>query len=347
MSQTPVLSTSPFDPSLITREQLLAIIAIQTEIAKVGLDLGGVMALVVERAQQLVGGDGAVIELVEGENELVYCAASGIAAQQIGLRLQVTQSLSGLCIQTGMPQRCDDSDVDARVNRAACRSVNLRSMVVIPLKYRNNCIGVLKVVSAKPAAFGSADQTLLNMLSEVLGAEMFFAAKYAQDELFYRATHDEMTGVANRALFFDRLRNLLGQSRRDDCYLAVLIADMDNLKKINDTHGHTAGDAAICELAQRLKNMVRVTDTVARLGGDEFGLLLHPIESRTALERSVQRLLDEIAQPFLYKGISISLSTSIGYALAPDDGFDQDLLLEQADKAMYAVKRSISAPADK
>lgn len=347
MRQISTPSSFLTDLSLISREQLLAIIGIQTEIAKVGLDLGAVMALVVERAQQLVGGDGAVIELVEGD-EMVYRATSGIAAKQLGLRLQIANSLSGFCIKTGVPQRCDDSELDDRVDREACRVINLRSAVVIPLKYRANCIGVLKVLSSQPASFSPADKALLNLLSEALGAEMFFAVKYAQDELFYRATHDEMTGLPNRSLFLDRLRNLLSQLQRGDRRVAVLVVDMDNLKTINDSYGHAAGDAALCELAKRLSSELRSTDTVARIGGDEFCVILYPVEGLLATQGSVDRLLDSVHKPFHHNGIQLPLSISVGFALAPDDGVDLNELVASADRAMYQAKRAkkTSKPAE-
>lgn len=108
------------DVTLPSRDQLLAIIRVQTEIARHGLDLAPVMAVVVERALDLVKADGAVIELAE-DDEMVYRAVSGIAAGQLGLRLKLASSLSGLCVRSGDIQRCSDTESDSRVDRAACR----------------------------------------------------------------------------------------------------------------------------------------------------------------------------------------------------------------------------------
>ena len=118
-----------------TREQLMQIINIQTEIAKLGLDLGGVMQYVVEQTLPLINADGAVIELAE-DGEMVYPAATGIAKDQLGLRLRIDASLSGLCVTTGETLFCGDSETDPRVDSFACRKVGLRSMIVIPLKLR-------------------------------------------------------------------------------------------------------------------------------------------------------------------------------------------------------------------
>lgn len=323
---------------LPSREQLLGIIHTQSEIAKLGLDRGSVMQLVVIHALQLVQADGAVIELAE-EGEMVYRAASGIAASQLGLRLNIDTSLSGLCIRSGEVQRCDDAELDTRVDQTACRKVGLRSMLVVPLQYRDTTVGVLKVLSRQTHAFGDQDEAVLGMLAELLGADMYFAAKYAADELFYRATHDQMTHLANRALFMDRLRTALLQTEREGAPVAVLMIDMDGLKAINDTFGHRAGDAAICELAERLRRAVRNTDSVARLGGDEFAVILQPVEGREAVAASLQRLSEEIGLNFRFGQLQLPLSASIGAALAPEDGCNLEGLLEQADQAMYLAKR--------
>lgn len=110
---------------------LLEIIRTQTEIAKAGMDLGNVMALVAERTQQLTNAVGAVVELAEGD-DMVYRAASGSAASQLGLRIGREGSLSGLCVRERKILVCDDSETDERVDREACRKVGLRSMIVVP-----------------------------------------------------------------------------------------------------------------------------------------------------------------------------------------------------------------------
>lgn len=334
--------STPAEARLASREQLLAIIQIQSEIAKLGLDLSGVMELVVERCLSLVRAEGAAIELADGE-EMVYRAASGMAAGQLGLRLNIHGSLSGLCVRCGLVLRCDDSETDERVDRAACRRVGVRSMLVLPLKYRESCVGVLKVMSPRPAAFGDTAQVLLALLTELLGAEMFFAAKYAANDLFHRATHDELTGLANRALFLDRLRNRLAQARRDGDMAGVLMLDLDGLKPINDQFGHRAGDAAISTCAERLKGAVRQCDTAARLGGDEFAVLLQRVEGEAALHDSVRRLREAICRPFAFEQTELPLQISIGAALIPAEGSELEAVLDCADQAMYRDKRQRKA----
>lgn len=330
--------TSRMSLSEPSAEQLFAIIRTQTEVARLGLDLEGVMALVAREAQTLTRASGAVVELAEGQH-MVYRAVSGIASNQLGLRLDRATSLSGLSVSTGTSLRCDDSECDPRVDRDACRRVGLRSMVAVPLTHDDAAVGVLKVISARPNAFGDGDLEVLELMSGLIGAAMFHAVRYGADELFRRATHDGLTGVANRALFMDRLRHCLAQARRESYPVGVLVLDMDGLKRINDEHGHRAGDEALREFASRLSSGLRQSDTVARLGGDEFGVVLARVEDREGAWVAADRLSTLLDEALLFERRRLPLSASIGVAVFPDDGDQPDVLLETADQAMYAIKR--------
>lgn len=321
-----------------TRKQLLAIIGLQTDIAKQGLDLGGTMALVVQRVLPLLDADGAAIELADGQ-DMIYRAVSGIATQALGLRIPVATSLSGRCMTTGQPLRCDDAETDARVDRQACRQVGLRAMVVVPLRFNDTPVGVLKAMSKHPRFFKNAHVSLLATLSEVVAASMYFSTRYNRDELFLRATQDSLTGVANKAMFMDRLHNVIAQHARDRQAFGLLIADIDGLKSVNDTLGHRAGDALIVEFAQRLQKCARLTDTVARLGGDEFGVILSPVDEVKGFNAIAQRYGTEMSGPMRFEGGAISLAGSVGLAHYPQDGADIETLLDIADRRMYAVKR--------
>lgn len=321
-----------------TSDQLMSVIAVQSEIAMLGLDLGGVMALVVERILELVRADGAAIELAEGDH-MVYSAASGRAASQLGLRLDVQGSLSGLCVRMGETLCCDDSETDSRVDREACRKVGLRSMIVMPLRHKGIPVGVLKAMSAEPAHFSDGDVAVLGLLSEVVAASMYFATKYDTDDLFFRATHDGLTGLANRSLFMDRLRTAVSQGERDRRIAGLLMIDMDGLKQVNDNFGHRAGDAIIREFADRIRTVARTSDTVARLGGDEFAMVLTPIEPEHGIDAILGRLDKVIEPPFSFEGKVYTLRASIGAALHPEDGAEIGALIDVADQRMYAVKR--------
>jgi diguanylate cyclase (GGDEF)-like protein len=168
---------------------------------------------------------------------------------------------------------------------------------------------------------------------------MFHATQYESNELFHRATHDTLTGLANRALFFDRLRQRIAQAQRNSEGFGILNLDMDGLKQINDQFGHRAGDAAIKELAARIKAASRQADTVARVGGDEFGVILFHIGNREGVKLASGRLAQRIDKPFEFEQHVLRLSASIGSAVFPEDGMEMNALLEKADQAMYEVKR--------
>jgi diguanylate cyclase (GGDEF)-like protein len=328
-------------PSLQS-DDLMAIIQAQTEIAKLGMDLGAMLDLVADRMQTLTRAQGAIVEIAEGD-EMVYRAAAGMAGSQLGLRLKRQGSLSGLCVQSGEILECHDSETDARVDREACRRVGLRSMLVAPLVYNGTTIGVLKIASPEANAFAARDVQVLELMTGLIGAAVYKASDFT--ELYHRATHDPLTGASNRALFYDRLRQGLMLATRRASSLAIVNLDMDGLKPINDQFGHRAGDAALREIATRLRRVCRQSDTVARLGGDEFGVVLPDIQDRVGVEHQAGRISAEIDAPMQFEDQTLKLGASLGIAVYPDDGADVVELIDKADQAMYAAKRARKAAA--
>lgn len=323
-----------------SREKLLEVIAIQTEVARLGLDLGSLMSLVVDRTLNLAGADGAAVEMAEGE-DMVYRAAAGMASGSLGLRLKRGASLSGLCVREGRVLHCDDALIDPRTDRAACEKLGLRSMIVVPLRHQGETVGVLKAMSGQVAHFNERHIALMELLSDLVAAAMYFATRYAPRELFHKATHDGLTDLPNRSLFLDRLRASLSQAMRDGQPLAVLMLDLNGLKPINDTHGHRAGDAALLEFSRRLNVSVRESDTAARLGGDEFGVLLRPLAAQGGLEATINRLREQLNGSFQFEGRTLRVTASMGAASYPEDGADLAQLIELADQRMYRHKRGM------
>lgn len=322
----------------VSNDKLLEIIKVQTEVAQQGMELGNIMDLVTHRAKLITNADGASIELIE-KKELVYSAASGMAERFLGLRLDMEDSLSGECIEMRVPLISNDIEIDHRVNKAACRQIGLNSMIVVPLICMNNVVGVLKVLSSKAGHFNDEDIKVLELMSGLIAAEMFNAMKNGESELFHKATHDSLTGISNRSLFYDKLRQKLSQASRKQEEFGIISLDMDGLKEINDNYGHRAGDAAIKEVALRISSTLRETDIVSRLGGDEFGIIVANVVDRDELKSLIQRIDFEIIKPFEFEGHKINLRTSMGYALFKEDGIELDSLIEKADKSMYEVKR--------
>lgn len=158
-------------------QRLAVVIATQQEIAIRNPNLDAVMAVITDRTQKSLGADGAVIEMLEGD-ELVYRAASGIASAYVGLRMKVGTSLSGKCIATGKIMLCDDSETDTRVEQSACQRIGIRSLVVVPLFYQDDRIGVLKVVSATPCAFTESDIHTLQLMAGFLAGSLHLASEF-------------------------------------------------------------------------------------------------------------------------------------------------------------------------
>jgi diguanylate cyclase (GGDEF)-like protein/PAS domain S-box-containing protein len=164
--------------------------------------------------------------------------------------------------------------------------------------------------------------------------------KEAEERIEYQAFHDALTGLPNRQLFKDRLTVALAHAKRLESRLAVMFLDLDQFKYVNDTLGHSAGDLLLVEIADRLCGAVREEDTVSRLGGDEFTLLLVDVTTEDAAIRIANKLLRAVESPMLLDGNELSVTTSIGIALFPNDGEDAEALLKNADAAMYRAKDS-------
>lgn len=162
--------------------------------------------------------------------------------------------------------------------------------------------------------------------------------KRAEETIRHLAFHDSLTGLANRALLIDRLSMALAQARRSGQMLAVLFLDLDGLKVVNDTLGHTAGDGVLRAIANQLRGIVRDADTMARIGGDEFVVLLPVVRGPEDAMDVARRVLNRLKQPTLLEGREFTITGSIGIAIYPHDGEDAEALLRSADLAMYRVK---------
>ncbi len=164
------------------------------------------------------------------------------------------------------------------------------------------------------------------------------ARKAAERRIRHIATHDELTGLPNRNLMQDRLEQSLHQSERTQKPFAVLFLDLDGFKQINDDFGHNYGDELLIQAAQRMKNLLRRSDTVCRHGGDEFVVILPTAVAVGSALAVARKLVVQLAKPYKVKKQQLEVSVSIGVAMSPAHGTDVEKLLRSADKAMYAAK---------
>lgn len=293
------------------------------------------MDVVAEAATRLTHSDAAVVEIRDG-NALVYRAGTGRATNFMGLRLDLESSLSGLCMMRNEALRCDDTENDERVDRLACRAVGARSMLVTPLRYREQPLGVLKVYASDARAFDDTAVETLRLLAGLIAATMHRAVEY--EGMLHRALHDGLTGLPNR----ERLESVLATNIEKGEPFAVVLLDLNGFKEINDAHGHARGDRVLQTIAQRLTVGVRSGDLATRLGGDEFVILLQGFGSRASAAEAVKRLADRVSLPILDDDDALSVSAAAGIALFPSDARTPASLLASADADMYAAKHDQS-----
>jgi diguanylate cyclase (GGDEF)-like protein/PAS domain S-box-containing protein len=162
--------------------------------------------------------------------------------------------------------------------------------------------------------------------------------RLAEENTYFLANHDPLTGLANRARFMERLHEALLNADRDDTQVAVLLLDLDRFKLINDTLGHHIGDLLLKKVAMRLSKCVRETDTVARLGGDEFVLILTRLKDVESVESLAGKIVQEMCRPYHINRQEVRSGTSLGVAIYRRDGKDAGELLQKADLAMYRAK---------
>lgn len=160
------------------------------------------------------------------------------------------------------------------------------------------------------------------------------------DHIHYLANHDHLTGLANRALFHERLNQAILHAQSHGQKVAVFLVDIDYFKQINDSLGHADGDILLATVGQRLLSSVRESDTVARLGGDEFVIVLPEFHSINDIEHRAQHIIRNASQPIEIRGRQISLTLSIGISIFPEGGRTVEELLRNADTAMYTVKNT-------
>jgi diguanylate cyclase (GGDEF)-like protein len=214
--------------------------------------------------------------------------------------------------------------------------LRLQAAMAAPVHEDGQAIGSLVVASNRPdRRYDQEEQELLVAFAEHASLALNDAKTLDQ---MHQAFHDPLTGLPNRALFLDRLEHALAQTSRGGKPVAVLFVDLDGFKTVNDSLGHAAGDQLLSEVAARLRDSIRDTDTAARLGGDEFAILVEGDVSPTRLVRLARQVIEIVRVPFPLRGREIVISASVGIDVsrAGHDGGED--LIRNADVAMYRAK---------
>lgn len=237
--------------------------------------------------------------------------------------------------------------------------LNLLALPMVTALIANYGSGIawLGIVTLTPAILSTIDNTepntlpLLNWASTCTGIfiAMYISHYYREimaqrlnnqnSWLEFTAAHDPLTGLANRATFDTQLERSIELCKSNNTKAVLVYIDLDKFKPINDTYGHHAGDAVLVAVADRLRHLVRNTDTVARLGGDEFAILFDQCNP-TAMSPVVDRITTEVSKPIKVFDHVLTVECSIGTVICPDDGVDAIQLSHKADERMYEVKRA-------
>ncbi len=186
--------------------------------------------------------------------------------------------------------------------------------------------------------YSERDMELLQFVSTQIATAI--ERQQMRTRLQHMAQYDQLTDLPNRGLLHDRLKTALARARREEGRLSVLYLDLNDFKHVNDRFGHAAGDLLLQEVARRLKQCVRQSDTVARIGGDEFVVLLECIQLPEHAMMVAEKIRSAFQAPLHIEGHSVNVLPSIGIALYPEHGDEEQQLLKHADEAMYAEKKS-------
>lgn len=335
--------------SLQERQALLERLSgIQRKIAS-RAPLQDVLDAITEAAAGLLGDDIVVLQLVEEQN-----AEFMVMVSSVGVETSISADVSRLPVSAGVGGRAIGEDRLCVVNAyqewehaiSAFSASGVRAAMGAPVHVEGRPMGCLVVASVQGGrTYSDPEREMLAALAEHAGlalndARTVQAMHRALEVATHQAMHDELTGLPNRACFYDRADQAIRQAGRDGAMTAVLLFDLDRFKEINDTLGHKYGDRVLSAIGPRIREGLRDADTLARLGGDEFCVLLPRVEGLGTALQVAERVIALLEEPFEVDGMTLVVNASCGIAIAPDDGDSADLLLQRSDVAMYVAKDS-------
>ena len=300
-----------------------------------------VLRIILGSATELLDARGGSVMLREDERELrAVCVRGNEHAH--GVRVLIGEGVAGRVAETREPLlingEVDEEEFPGRTPRVR----PVASAMSVPLLHRGELLGVLNVNALPSRTFTQYDLRALSLFGEqaasaIANARLYEAERHHASELAHQAFHDDLTGIANRALFADRLEHAMRRSARSGETLAVLFLDLDDFKRVNDSLGHAAGDHVLTVAAHRLQAQVRSIDTVARFGGDEFVVLLEDLANADEAVLAAERVLSALRSPVEVRGRRVGLRAAVGVAVATP-GDTPDDVLRNADVAMYIAK---------
>jgi diguanylate cyclase (GGDEF)-like protein len=335
--------------------------------ARKSLDLEVLLTALMEKAVEITDARIASVFLAEMENQrFSILATHGFTPKEKeNSYIPFEHSVARYVLRSREPMVVENINLDARFGKRNNNRYGTPSFACIPVMLDDELIAVVNLAdktSGKP--FEKEDMHILTvMLNEIHFAlenaqihksiklhalnlesrtvelhQEISKRKQVENELKHLAHNDPLTGLSNRALFLDRLRQGLAQAKRWRKKVAVLFLDLDNFKPINDMLGHEQGDIVLREIAKRLRHSLRDVDIIARHGGDEFTIAMLDVNTADDASRVAQKVLDCLMPSFMLKGREHYVGGSIGISIYPEDGTDAEELVNHADTAMYLSK---------
>ncbi len=310
----------------------------------------GILDHLVERIVEVLPVTSTGVTLISPGMAPRYIAASDEAALRFEkLQTEIGQGPCLVAYESGEAVSIPDLDADDRfpVFAPAARAAGLAAVFTFPLRHGEGRLGALDLYRDTPGDLDPHDMGAAQTLADVAAAYLLNAQAreeaHATSEGFHHsALHDPLTGLANRLLLQERLEHAAERRKRSHNSAAILFADLDRFKQVNDSYGHPVGDELLVAVAHRLSNLVRSGDTLARFSGDEFVFLCEDLHSMADAEILAKRVDEAFAQPFELhaSGLKLTISASVGIAFAgPGEAFSNELVVK-ADMAMYQVKRN-------
>jgi diguanylate cyclase (GGDEF)-like protein len=307
----------------------------------------GILQQLVQRIVEILPITGAGVTLMSPHTSPRYVAASDKSA----LRFEQLQAElgEGPCIavyRSGQAVAVPDLRSDERFERFAPAAVEagLAAVFTFPLCQGDRQLGALDLYRSTPGLLDDDDMAAAQTLADVTAAYLVNAQVRADlqdrsERSYHSSVHDVLTGLPNRFLLLERLEHALVRGHRSGRMVAILFADLDHFKSVNDVHGHRAGDELLVAVARRLTGLLRASDTLSRLAGDEFVILCEDLDEPSQADLIAMRVVAALAVPFKLSAVEVEISASVGVAFAGAGEPVPEQLLEDADIAMYQAKR--------
>jgi diguanylate cyclase (GGDEF)-like protein len=289
---------------------------------------------------------GAGVMIMGSDTEMHFASASDKVLLQIeGLQIELGEGPCLEAFRTGQRVLIADLAADQRFPRFGPRAVEagMAAVFSFPMRIEGTQIGAADLYRDKPGALSPEDAAAGQVLADVAAAYIMnsrgrVASQEAEEEQRYRALHDPLTGLPNRVLLYDRIAHALARASREPVVPAVLFIDLDRFKVVNDSLGHRAGDRLLVAVTERLQRALRAGDTLARLGGDEFVVLCDDLAEAGQALALAERISNELKAPFQLDEDEVFITASIGMAYAHEGHETPEILLQDADSAMYRAK---------